>query len=283
MTFPYHGGLVAGTGTKRGVIMAKIRRPVTATSAPSRAAARAMPGAQAPRAAADENDAVLKQAHDAARPWGGWLRGGWPGAGWSGLAGSGGAGAVTVGPGAAGSGAGRTRCRARPPAAPVTSRPPRPGRGSRPASSARARRWAGQGRGSWGTRSPPRTPRSRWRSSPAPRRRRASPAAPGTGPPTCGPVDGLHGAAERRRHLQQVGHAVDAGGAVGARGVEQGGVEERRVTLAERQLDVLASKYSRTRAAERPGSRAGTSGSAAGTSSGRSRQACPCARPRPAG
>src|SRR6266498_1816638 len=52
-------------------------------------------------------------------------------------------------------------------------------------------------------------------------------------------VDALHRSAERRRHLQQVGHPADIGGPVVPGGVEQGRVEERRVALRQRQLYVV--------------------------------------------
>ena len=50
-------------------------------------------------------------------------------------------------------------------------------------------------------------------------------------------VDRLHRPAEHARHLEQVGHAADVGGVVGASGVQQRRVEERGVAGIERQLD----------------------------------------------
>ena len=62
-----------------------------------------------------------------------------------------------------------------------------------------------------------------------------------------GRVDRLHGPAERRRDLQQVGHPAYVAGAVGPGPVKDGRVEERRVALAQRQLDVVLLEVRRER------------------------------------
>ena len=54
-----------------------------------------------------------------------------------------------------------------------------------------------------------------------------------------GAVHAFHGAAIGRGHLQQVGHALDVFGAVMACRMEERGIEEDRIALGQRQLDVV--------------------------------------------
>ncbi len=114
-----------------------------------------------------------------------------------------------------------------------------PAKRCQPGTAAPARRPAGPGRDSWGRGSPRRRRRRPGAASPHRPPRPCAAAAPGRPVRHCLAVDRLHGEAEGGGDLQQVRHAPDVRGPVVSCGVEEGGVEERRVTLLQGQLDMV--------------------------------------------